>query len=313
VSTHRATIGEKIMNPVIDASTERCAIRIKYPIMVLRRVLRCVGLAALFASGWAVTGLAQETTLGAGVRDIRDIVASGTLRVAMSRFDIPPFHWIHRDGTAYGIDVDFSHKLAAALNVKAVIISDFPTFDATVAAVTDGRADIAVNKLSQTYDRLTRVRFSDPLVTWRHAMLYSRAVVARDAKGGPAQDVLRKFPHKIGVITASAYVDFARQNFPLAQIVGISSWDDVVAALRDGKVDAIYRDEFEIKRVLKVSPALNVQFGAAIITDQLAFVSIAICDTCAKLQEFINYFIAQNKGTFTLDGILVASLREQPK
>jgi polar amino acid transport system substrate-binding protein len=151
------------------------------------------------------------------------------------------------------------------------------------------------------------------LITWRHAMLYSRAVVARDANGGLPQDFLRKFPHKIGVIAASAYVDFARQNFPLAQIVEIRGWDDVVAALKDGKVDAIYRDEFEIKRVLKVSPALNVHFGAALISDQLAFVSIAICDTCVKLQEFINYFIAQNKGVYTLDGILAASLQEQTK
>jgi ABC-type amino acid transport substrate-binding protein len=138
-------------------------------------------------------------------------------------------------------------------------------------------------------------------------------VVARDANGGLLQGALRKFPHRIGVIGESAYVDFARQNFPLAKIAELRSWDDVIAALRDGKVDAIYRDEFEIKRVLKVSPALNVQFGAAIITDQLAFVSVAICDTCAKLQEFINYFIAQNKGAYTLDGILAASLQEQPK
>jgi ABC-type amino acid transport substrate-binding protein len=312
VSTQRGTIGEKIMNPAIDESTERCAIRIKYP-MVLGRVLRCAGLAALLAGGWAFTGLAQETSPLVGARDVRDVVASGTLRVAMTKFDVPPFHWIRRDGTAYGIDVDFSHKLAAALNVKAVIISDIPTFDASVAAVVDGRADIAVTKLSQTFDRLTKVRFSDPLITWRHAMLYNRAVVARDANGGPLQDVLRKFPHKIGVIGESAYVDFARQNFPLAKISELRSWDDVIAALRDGKVDAIYRDEFEIKRVLKVSPALNVQFGAAIITDQLAFVSVAICDTCAKLQEFINYFIAQNKGAYTLDGILAASLQEQPK
>jgi polar amino acid transport system substrate-binding protein len=285
----------------------------RFTVFPLGYALRCIGLAALLAGGWVFTGLAQEKPATGTPRDIRDIIASGTLRVAMMNPEAPPFHWTRRDGTVYGMDVDFSHKLAAALNIKATIISDFPSFDATVAAVADGRADISVNKLSQTFDRLTRVRFSDPLVTWRHAMLYNRAVVARDTKGGLPQDVLRKFPHKIGVIAASAYVDFARQNFPLAQIVEIRGWDDVVAALRDGKVDAIYRDEFEIKRVLKVSPALNVHFGAAIISDQLAFVSIAICDTCAKLQEFINYFIAQNKGTYTLEGILAASLQEQPK
>jgi hypothetical protein len=92
------------------------------------------------------------------------------------------------------------------------------------------------------------VLLADPLVTWRHAMLYSRAVVAMDAKGGLPQEVLRNFHHKIGVIAASAYVDFGRRNFPLAKIVELKGWDDVLAALKDGKVDAIYRDEFESRK-----------------------------------------------------------------
>jgi polar amino acid transport system substrate-binding protein len=285
----------------------------RFTIALLPRALCRVGIGVLFAGSWAFIALAQERTPAADARDIREILASGTLRVAMMKPDIPPFHWTRHDGTVYGMDVDFSHKLAAALKIRATIDANFPTFDAAVAAVADGRADISVNKLSQTYERLTRVRFSDPMVTWRHAMLFNRSVAARDAKGGSLQNVLRKFSRKIGVIGASAYVDFARQNFPEAQIVEISDWDAVVGALKDGKVDAIYRDEFEIKRVLKLNPALNVHFGMGLLNDQFAFVSIAICDTCTKLQEFINYFIAQNKGAYTLNGILAASLKEQLK
>jgi polar amino acid transport system substrate-binding protein len=277
------------------------------------RVSRCMAFALVLAGGWSFIALAQEPRPGAGSRDIGDIVAAGKLRVAMTNFDVPPFHWVRRDGTAYGIDVDFSHKLAAALNVEAAIISDISTFDDTVKAVTDGRADIAVSKLSQTYDRLVHVRFSDPLITWHHAMLYNREVVARDAMGGSLQDVLRRFSHRIGVIGASAYADFGHENFPRAQLVELKSWDDAIEALTDGKVDAVYRDEFEIKRLLKLNPALNIRFGAAIITDQLGFISIAICDTCEKLQQFIDFYIAQNKGTYTFDGILSASLQEQPK
>jgi ABC-type amino acid transport substrate-binding protein len=249
----------------------------------------------------------------APARDLQSIVENGVLRVAMTRFDLPPFHWVRRDGTAHGMDVDFVNKLAAALKIKAVIASDIATFDGTIAAIANGQADIAMSKLSQTYDRLTRVRFSDPVITWRHALLFNRTVVASDAQGRPPQDVLRTFSRRIGVIAASAYVDFARQNFPSAQIVEVKSWDEAVTALRAGKVDAIYRDEFEIKRVLKVNPTLNVHFGAALMTDQLAFVSVAICDTCGKLQEFINFFIAQNKGSYTVEKILAASLRDSPK
>jgi hypothetical protein len=84
----------------------------------------------------------------------------------------------------------------------------------------------------------------------------------------------------------------------------MANWDDAVKALRDGKVDAIYRDEFEVRRVLKLNPGLNVGYGAAIVTDRKAFLSIAICDTCSKLQEFINYHLADTRDSFTLHGLL---------
>jgi NADPH:quinone reductase-like Zn-dependent oxidoreductase len=66
----------------------------------------------------------------------------------------------------------------------------------------------------------------------------------------------------------------------------------------------------EIRRVLKIRPTLNVHFGAAVITDQKAFLSIAICDSCTKLQEFINFHLAQTQGTFTLQGLLASDLRD---
>jgi len=50
-----------------------------------------------------------------------------------------------------------------------------------------GRADIGISKLSQTYYRLVRVRFSDPYITLRHALLYNRAV-----RGGAGQAAARE-------------------------------------------------------------------------------------------------------------------------
>jgi polar amino acid transport system substrate-binding protein len=93
-------------------------------------------------------------------------------------------------------------------------------------------------------------------------------------------------------------------------VVELSNWNVAIDRLLGHQLDAIYRDEFEIRRVLKNRPALNVQFGAAIMTDLKAFLSVAICDSCAKLQEFINYHLAQNEGKFTLQGLLAADLRD---
>ncbi len=236
-------------------------------------------------------------------RDLKAVREAGVLRVAITRFDLPAFHW-HANGELTGPEITLAHQIATALGVQAAFIADAASFDAVVDAVAAGRADIGISKLSQTYYRLLHVRFSDPYITLRHALLFSRAAVAARADGRSPDDVLRQFIGRIGVIRGSAYADFARRNFPGAIVVDLPNWEAAVAGLVDGKVDAIYRDEFEIRRVLKLRPALNVHFGTAVVTDQKALLSVALCDTCAKMQELVNFHLTQTQGAFTLQGLL---------
>jgi polar amino acid transport system substrate-binding protein len=240
--------------------------------------------------------------------DIRSIVSGGSLRVAISRFDIPPFHRHRANGTIVGKEAELAYQIGRALNVKVVFVDDATTFDEVVKLVADGRADIGLNALSQTYEAVTTVRFSAPYMTLRHALLYNRTMVAEEANGGPPEDVLREFRGRIGVIAASPFVLFADKNFSLATIVEYPSWNEAVDGLRNQDVDALYNNEFEVRRILKDNPAFHVRYGAAVMKDKLAFLAIAVCDSCAKLQEFINYFIAQNRATFSINELLSASL-----
>jgi ABC-type amino acid transport substrate-binding protein len=267
--------------------------------------LHRAGIAALFVGCWTCTCLAQELPVKNDL-DIESIVAAGVLRVAITKFDLPSFHRRRADGKIVGPEVDLAQQVADALKVKLMLISDASSFDGVIDAVAKGGADIGISKLSQTYYRLMRVRFSQPYLTLRHGLIFDRAAVARLAAGRPPDGVLRVFAGSIGVIAGSAYVDFARRNFPAARVVEMPNWTAVVDALKAQRVDAVYRDEFEIKRVLKINPALNVKFGAAVMTDQFAFLSIAICNSCSKLQEFINYHLAGTRGAFNLNALLSA-------
>jgi polar amino acid transport system substrate-binding protein len=270
----------------------------------LRTILR-LGVALLLLAGLPTGAAAQPVPS----RDLNTIVAGGVLRVALTRFDLPAFHW-RSEGSFAGPEIELARQIARALGIGVEFIDDAPSFDAVVDAVARGEAHIGISKLSQTYYRLLRVRFSDPYITLRHALLFERASVAARSQGRPPDEVLRQFRGRIGAIRASAYVDFGRQNFPDAQIVEMDNWNAAIEDLVGQRLDAIYRDEFEIRRVLKNRPALNVRFGTAIVTDQKAFLSVAICDSCAKLQEFINYHLAQTQGTFTLPGLLTSDLRD---
>jgi polar amino acid transport system substrate-binding protein len=231
--------------------------------------------------------------------------------VAVTSFDLPSFHVRGPNGKLIGPEIEMAQQIGRALGVSVEFVENAASFDSVVDLVAIGRADIGISKLSQTYARLQRVRFSAPYVTLRHALLFNRGAIARDGAGRPPAGVLEKFHGRIGVIAGSAYVDFARRNFPEAQVVEMRNWDGAIEQLLGGKVDALYRDEFEIRRILKNNPALNVQYGPAAIVDQNALLSIAICDPCVKLHAFIDYHIGLTKGVFTLNALLNSRLGKQ--
>jgi ABC-type amino acid transport substrate-binding protein len=259
--------------------------------------------------GLAKLPAAAQSPLRPGLpRDLTSIVETKVLRVAVTRFNLPSFHVREPDGTLLGPEIEMSQQIGRALGIRVEFVDNAESFDSVVDYVAVGNADIGVSKLSQTYNRLKRVRFSEPYVTLRHALLFNRVAIARAAGGRPPATVLQKYQGRLSVIAGSAYVDFASKNFPDATVVEAPNWDAAIENLLSGQVDAVYRDEFEIRRVLKNKPALNVRLGSAVIVDQKALLSIAICDTCSKLQEFINYHIGVTRGAFTLKGLLDSEL-----
>jgi ABC-type amino acid transport substrate-binding protein len=274
-------------------------------LIVIAQWSRCLTLAFLLLVilNLGFPAAAAEKDL-ASPKDIQSILARGTIRVAVTKFDLPAFHWRDGSGELAGPEIDLGRLIGRSMKVGVEFIDDCPTFEAVVDAVASGRADIGISKLSQTPLRLLRVRFSDPYLTLRQAFLFNRIFVGAEAAGRPPEEVLRKFGGTIGVVAKSAYVDHAQRNFPDAQLSELQTWEDAVEALLNGRVEALYRDEFEVRRVLKKDPTLNVRFGSAGLSDMKALLSIAICDTCTRLQEFVNFQIAENRVPFVLARLL---------
>jgi ABC-type amino acid transport substrate-binding protein len=242
-------------------------------------------------------------------RDLQAIVASGVLRVGMTSFDLAGSHR-HRGEELSGPEVDLARQIATALGVKPQFDTEAKTYDDVVARVASGQDDIALSMLSQTYSRLKTVRFSRPYIILHHALLFDRAAVARLAQGGSVEETLRSFGGRLGVAGSSAYVEFAHDNFPKAAIDDNARREGDMQALFDGKVDAIYGDEFEVKRALKLRPALNVRYGTAVITDSTDLISIAICRSCAMLQALIDYHLIRTADDFTLQRLLAAATKD---
>ena len=153
--------------------------------------------------------------------------------------------------------------------------------------------------MSASVDRAHFVRFSQPYAKLRHAMVYNRKSLAQLARDGNLEEVFRQFTGRIGVIAASSYVGFARETFPRAAIVQVKTWDAGIQALRDGTIDTLYRDEFEVRRVLERNPDMGVPFGSAIFTDKMDVKVVYICNPCANLQQMVNLYIESHSQSLT--------------
>jgi len=240
------------------------------------------------------------------LKDSHSIIARGTIRVAITRFDLPAFHWRGTSGELLGPEIELARVIGRLLRVGVIFVDDCPTYDAVIDAVASGRADIGLSKLSQTPYRVLRVRFSNPYLTLRQAFLFDRASIGQKAAGRAPEQELRKFSGTLGVVAKSEYVDFARRNFLDARITEHQNWEDALEALVNNRLDAIYGDEFEVRRALKNDPSLNVRFGSAAFTDVNSFLSVAICSSCIRLQEFVNYQIAENRVPFSIARLLAS-------
>src|SRR5258706_6431377 len=160
---------------------------------------------------WTLPAFAQLPIQSGPSRDLQSIVEAKVLRVAVTGFDLPSFHVRGPDGALLGPEIDMAQQIGRALGVRVEFVDDAASFDTIVDFVAAGRADIGVSKLSQTYNRLKRVRFSEPYVTLRHALLFNRLAIARAAGGRPPAAVLQKYKGPLGVVYGNAYVDFAHR------------------------------------------------------------------------------------------------------
>lgn len=242
--------------------------------------------------------------------DMRRIIERGELIVAMPKFDSPPF-FFERDGRVQGIDARLAEELAGQLQVKVRFHRSAGSFNEVVSVVARGEADVGISKLSLTLTRAKLIRFSDPYVNLRHALAVHRARIAEIARHRDLPSVIRNFPGSIGVLANTSYVDYARQNFPAAKIVEFSDWEHLTQALKNGQIDSAYRDEFEIKRIMRQDPRNSLTLRTVTLTDTRDSLAMAVRHDAGQLLALINIFLARRMSTLSVDEIL--NLAEDPR
>lgn len=240
--------------------------------------------------------------------DLARIVMRGELIVAVLGVDQPPF-FESSNGVLTGIDIDLAREIADKLGVAVRFDRDAKTFDGVVALLTRGQADIAVSKLSRTLARTELIRFSQPYVDLKRALLLDRVKLASLMNGRTLPEVIRSYDGTIGILASSAYVDYAAENFPKATVRRYATWNALLEALRTGAVTAAYRDEFDIKCVLQADAQAALRLRIVTLQDLDDPFAIGVALSEPTLLAFVNQFLADRTVRFDAAALLKAMRR----
>lgn len=254
-----------------------------------------VGAPVVLAGGPA---LAQDTSQ---LKDIRDMVGRGNLRVAVPDFDSRPFFNVV-DDKLEGLDIELAQSIARELEVEVAFDRSPASFNAAVDLVAKGRADLAICKLSRTLHRARTISYSRPYARLNHGLLTHRARFAALARNRDTADIIRDFEGELGVIANSSFADFAPRSFPKARLRQFESWFAMIHAIRQGTIDAAYRDDFEIKRLLVEDPSLTLIARSVTLTDLTDTLAIGVRPDTPRLLAFVDLFLELSHSAQPLSG-----------
>jgi len=224
---------------------------------------------------------------------IKAIIERGELIVAMHRDDHSPFHMQSKKGELIGVDIEVAEKIARALNVKLRFDRSYKNFDAVVDAVSAGVADIGISKLSFTINRSKKVIFSIPYFTLHKAVLISRRVLSKIEGNMTIKDVVSLKDVKLGVIKESSYVDFAKEMFPDTKLVECLE-EDRLKMLSSGEINAFFRDNNDLGKLLRKNPDLNLFFAVYSIEEQVDPLYVVTGIKNSNLIGWINAILANS-------------------
>jgi polar amino acid transport system substrate-binding protein len=257
------------------------------------------------AAVFAAAALGAQPAQPAYPPDIQKIKDRGEFVVAMTATDQPPFYYTNAKKELAGLDVDIARAIAASLGVRVRFNRDARSFGDLIPIVATGRADAAISKLSRTPARAQLVGFTDPYITFNQALILNRLELAKRAStSDDVSEFVKNFTGKIGVLADSSYINYARTYFPNAMVVQFATWDEIVKAVFNGDILAAYRDEMEIKKIIRSRPDASLKVRTVVLKDTRDDIAIAVAWQNTHELYYLNLVLANMNLGLNADSLL---------
>lgn len=238
--------------------------------------------------------------------EIEKILQKGTLNIAMHSMDTKPFYSQNENGELTGFDADIAKDIAIRLGVDLKFNRTADTFNEVVDLIVREEADIAISSLSNTLSRAMKVRFSEPYITLYRTLAVNRLEFAKRRTKKNAniknelQLILSLEDIKIGVVDGSAYIDFAKEDFPNAHVVPYKDWDSVMQAVSKREVFAGMYDNNEAEIWSYDHPESAIFIKTILLKEKKDTLSFAVHNKNEYLFHWLNLYLRKimNDGTY---------------
>lgn len=169
-----------------------------------------------------------------------------TLIMATNAY-FPPYEYYDGENIV-GIDAEVAKAIADKLGMELVI--EDMEFNAILAAVQSGKADMGMAGMTVKPERLESVNFSDS-----YAKGVQVVIVKEDSDITSPDDLAGK---KIGVQLSTTGDSYASEDFGDENVEKYSKGAEAVVALTQGKIDAVIIDNEPAKSFVKANEGLKI-------------------------------------------------------
>ena len=244
-------------------------------------------LAACSSSSSDATTQAADATSEVAADGELKLVEEGKLIVSTNA-EFPPYEYYDANEIV-GIDIEIAQAIADKLGLELEVKDG--AFDAIIAEVVSGKADIGIAGMTVTDERKQNVDFSDSYATGTQVI-----IVKEDSEIKSAADLEGK---SIGVQLGTTG-DIMATDIKDSNVEQYNKGMDAVQALSQGKIDAVIIDSEPAKFYEKEVSGLKILDEAFAVEDY----AIALKKGNTALQSKINEALKELKAEGKIDEII---------
>lgn len=257
--------------------------------------------------------------------DMRKIKERDTLIVAQFGGERPGFfafddenklperlHLPYSNRLITGYDIEIASKVAKELGVHLKLDRSYASFNDVAQAVAEGKADMAISKLSVTTKRAQFLNYTDPYISLRMALMVNRMQESRvgTRKEEPLFAVKQK-GIKIGVLGKSAFEAHGKKMFPEAELIPYENQETLFNAALQGEVLAVFYEEYEIGKYMRKRPDMAIYCYTVYMPGRKDDIAIAVAGNSITLHGFLQTFMRKEQVSTTVQELISKFIPEE--